>query len=229
MVSKVFTVFVVVAAALGASAVPAPTSPCAQVHIIAARASGEDLGPGIVGSLVTRVRNGSSQTVSTSSVEYPATLDDYANSSAAGTAALKTLLTNQANACPNQKIVLMGYSQGAHIIGDTLAGGGGGLLLGDRTDPVPQAIAQRVTAVVQFGDPRFEAFKSWNEGTSLRSGMFSRPLTQTFPTFIRSRMKSWCDFNDLFCASGTSTIVHLSYMLRYEDDANDFVMGLIGN
>ena len=89
----------------------APTSPCAQVHVIAARASTEAPGPGIIGALVTQVQRQSSQTVSTSSVDYPATLTDYTSSSAQGTAATKTLLTNQVNRCPNHKIVLVGYSQ----------------------------------------------------------------------------------------------------------------------
>ena len=68
-------------------------------------------GPGIIGALVTQVQQQSSQTVSTSSVDYPATLTNYASSSAQGTAATKTLLMNQVSRCPNQKIVLVGYSQ----------------------------------------------------------------------------------------------------------------------
>lgn len=106
---KAFTfVFLLVAVA---KALPAPTSPCAAVHIIAARASTEPPGEGIIGALVTQVQNQSGQTVSTAAVDYPATLTDYADSSAQGTTATKALLTNQANACPNQKIVLVGYSQ----------------------------------------------------------------------------------------------------------------------
>lgn len=111
MFSKAFTAFVLVASALSVGATPAPTSPCAAVHIIAARASTEAPGAGIVGALVQQVQQQSRQTVSTVAVSYPATLTDYANSSAQGTSATKTLLTNQANACPNQKIVLVGYSQ----------------------------------------------------------------------------------------------------------------------
>jgi len=103
--------FLLAATTLGVTAVPAPVSPCAKVHIIAARASTEPQGPGIIGSLVSAVQSASSQTVSTNSVVYPATLTSYPSSSSQGTAALKTLLTNQVNACPGQKIVLVGYSQ----------------------------------------------------------------------------------------------------------------------
>jgi len=111
MLSSLVHLVVLAAAIISVSAVPAPISPCAQVHIIAVRASGEDPGPGIIGSLVTAVQSKSKQTVSTNWVSYPATLDNYASSSSQGTVALKALLTAQVNACPNQKIVLVGYSQ----------------------------------------------------------------------------------------------------------------------
>lgn len=116
MFSTVTTVFIIIVSAVSISAVPAPTSPCAAVHIIAARASTELPGAGIIGALVAQVRTQSRQTVSTVAVDYPATLTNYASSSAEGTAATKTLLNNQAAACPNQKIVLVGYSQVSTMI-----------------------------------------------------------------------------------------------------------------
>jgi len=111
MFSAAFTGFVLIASTISVGAVPAPTSPCAAVHIIAARASTEAPGPGIIGALVTQIQQQSRQTVSTVAVNYPATLTDYANSSAQGTAATMMLLNDQTATCPNQKIVLVGYSQ----------------------------------------------------------------------------------------------------------------------
>lgn len=113
MVSSTFKFIILSALTLSAVAnpVPAPVSPCAAIHIIVARASGEDQGPGIIGALAEQVQRQSRQTVSSSNVVYPATLTDYADSSSAGTAAAKIMLTEQVNRCPNQKIVMMGYSQ----------------------------------------------------------------------------------------------------------------------
>jgi acetylxylan esterase len=160
MVSKLFASLVLIASFAGsASATPALPWPCPPVHIIGCRASGERTGAGIIGDLVDQVQRQSSQRVSSSSVDYPATLTDYADSSSEGTANLKTLLTSQVNRCPNQKIVLVGYSQvcsvlvceveqeliiaqGAHIIGDALAGGGG-TLIGPKTQPISSAISSK--------------------------------------------------------------------------------------
>jgi acetylxylan esterase len=113
MFSKPLAALALAACFISVSAIPtaAPTSPCAAVHIIAARASTEAPGPGIIGALVTQVQNSSKQTVSTVAVDYPATLTNYASSSAEGTSATMTLLNNQVKACPSQKIVLVGYSQ----------------------------------------------------------------------------------------------------------------------
>lgn len=137
------TIFTVLALAAFASASPLldTRAACAPVHIIAARASGESPGAGIIGSLVDAVIDGSSQSITTAVVDYPATLANYASSSAAGTAALKAQLTSQVAACPTQKIVLVGYSQGAHIIGDTLGGGGGDSSLGPKTAAVPASVS----------------------------------------------------------------------------------------
>jgi hypothetical protein len=107
---------------VGAIATPvaAPGSGCAAVHIITARASTELPGEGIIGTVVGNVVSRSKQTVSREAVDYPALLAPYESSEAAGVAAMKTLLARKTAACPDTKIVLMGYSQGAHVSGDVL-------------------------------------------------------------------------------------------------------------
>jgi len=107
---------------------------CADVHVISVRASGEPPGEGIIGLVASAIQASTTKTVSRDSVKYPATLNDYLTSSAAGVVALKKQLEDQVEKCPGQKIVLLGYSQGAQIVGDVLSGGGGGDL-GDETKP----------------------------------------------------------------------------------------------
>ncbi|TFK43393.1 cutinase [Crucibulum laeve] len=230
MLTKTFITFIIAASALLATAAPtaAPVNPCADVHIIAARASTEAPGAGIIGALVAQVQQASRQTVSTAAVDYPATLDNYASSSAQGTAATKTLLTNQANRCPNQKIVLVGYSQGAHVIGDAVAGGGGVLGLGPATPPVASAIANRVNAIVQMGDPRHVPNQSFDRGTSVRPGLFPRTADQQYSSTLQPRIISFCDANDPFCDSGNNVEVHLTYLDRDQNTAASFILSQIG-
>ena len=68
--------------------------------------------------------------------------------------------------CPNAGIVLLGYSQGAHVIGDTIVNGRLGAVLG-----------AHIKAVVMFGDPKFNSQLSIDRGTySGNNGMLkARP------------------------------------------------------
>ena len=211
-----------------AHAVPS-SGGCAQVSIITARASTENAGEGITGALVTQVVNASTQTVSRAAVSYPATLNNYNNSSLQGINALKTQLTNLVNSCPNTKVVLMGYSQGAHVVGDVLGGGQGGSL-GTATPAIAANISSHVVAVATFGDPRHVASgPNFNAGTATRNGRFPRSAAQVSALNAFSpRIRSWCDTNDTFCAGGNSVNVHLTYLNRYQNAAASFVLNLIG-
>ena len=205
-----------------------PATNCAAVHIITARASTEAPGEGITGALVDQIINTSNQTITRAAVSYPATLNNYNSSSLQGINALKTQLTNEVTNCPNEKIVLAGYSQGAHVVLDVIGGGQGGSL-GTATPPIASSISSHVTAVVTFGDPRHVTNQSFDLGTATRNGRFPRSAAQlqTLSGFA-SRINAWCDANDTFCASGFSTQVHLTYLNRYQNAAASFVLGKIG-
>ncbi|SFW86399.1 cutinase family protein [Amycolatopsis australiensis] len=207
-----------------AAAVPAPTSPCAAVHVLAARGSTEAPGPGAIGALVAQIQSAVSSTVSTSSVSYPALLTPYDYSSTAGDTAVKQQLTAQVQACPDQKIVMVGYSQGAQIIGDALGGGGGVLGLGPASSPVPSSVAGHVAAVVQYGDPRHMPNLSFDRGTAVgATGLFPRLPSQSLVPFANI-IRSFCDLGDPFCAGGTNIGAHLDYTLLYDQTATAFVV-----
>jgi acetylxylan esterase len=201
---------------------------CAAVHIITARASGESAGEGITSALVDQIISSSKQTITRASVTYPATLNNYASSSAQGVSALKTQLTAQVQSCPNQKIVLAGYSQGAHVILDVVGGGGGGSL-GAATAPIAANIASHVVAFASFGDPRHVTNQAFDLGSSRRNGLFPRTAAQLqVLSGFASKIQAYCDSNDEFCDSGFSLNVHLTYLNRDQNAATSFVLGKIG-
>jgi acetylxylan esterase len=216
-------------AVAGPASAVASNGGCAQVSIITARASTEAAGEGITGALVTQVVNASAQTVSRASVDYPATLNNYNSSSLQGINALKSQLTTLVQSCPSTKVVLMGYSQGAHVVLDVLGGGQGGSL-GTATAPIDPSIGSHVAAVATFGDPRHVPNQPFNLGTSTRNGRFPRSATQlnVLNSTYSGKIAAWCDANDTFCDGGFSLNVHLTYLNRYQNAAANFVLGKVG-
>jgi Cutinase len=166
-----------------------------------------------------------SATVSTAAVDYPATLTNYASSTTQGDAAIKRDLTDEVARCPSQRIVLVGYSQGAQLVGDVLGGGGGAVGLGPATAPVSAAIGAHVVAVIQMGDPRHMPNKPFNRGTAIgTTGLFPRGPNQSLDPYA-AIIRSYCDLGDPFCAGGANLAAHLNYTNRYNDAALSFVVG----
>ncbi|KAJ7901444.1 cutinase [Mycena leptocephala] len=200
--------FFLLALSLSAVAAPpsilvaGPSSGCSAIHIITARASTEAPGEGIIGSVVSAVVQGSSQKLSLVN-----------RSESRGVTDMRNKLAAQARSCPNTKIVLMGYSQGAQVAGDTMVADGAGV--------------SQVAAVILIGDPAHVAGESFQKGTANnRNGIFPRSnhgLEQ-----FSAKIASFCDTGDEFCASGLSLPVHLGYVQEYGSQATAFVLGRIG-
>lgn len=140
---------------------PTPTPPsCPAVKFIGVRGSLELAGlGGPVGALAQSLQDKKVlDKVATAAITYPAaifpevTIDGwqlkvgdlrtYYESVSAGTEALDSVLAN--DPCrPRTRYVLAGYSQGAHVIGNVLSSG------------LSRNTRQRISAVVLFGDPKF--------------------------------------------------------------------------
>ncbi|SUA72830.1 Cutinase [Nocardia otitidiscaviarum] len=224
------------AAALVAGAAPATAAPldagdrCSSVYLIVARGSNEDPGPGAMARLVTRIKEATDRPIEDIAVDYPATAEsipDYADSAAQGTAEVRRLLTDTVAKCPDREIVMLGYSQGAHVTGDAIAGGGGGGRLGPETPPVSAEVSDNVRAVIHMGDPRFVAGEPFDVGTARRNGRFPRGEDQRLTPF-GAKIRSYCDAGDVFCDSGKIWPVHYSYLPKYSDEATRFVVDAIG-
>lgn len=214
-----FLVALFVASAAGA-ATSAPK--CGKgVHIIVARESEAAPGPGLIGTVAERVIKlipGSDM----ESVDYPALLDPYIISETAGIANMTKLITAFANKCPKTKMVLMGYSQGAHVTSDILCGASEKGF--PETKPLSRNFAKNIAAVVLMGDPSFTANQTFNVGTSHGSGIFPR-LNPGGCDCFASKIMSICDAGDMFCEAGSTSLeVHLSYVAVWGKEAAEFVV-----
>jgi cutinase len=161
--STIFAALAVAAILVGSLAAAAPWSAqanasddsCASVEVVFARGTFEAPGVGATGqafvdALNTRLPG---KTVDVYAVNYPASLDF--GQAADGIVDASNKIEAIAASCPNTKIVLGGYSQGAAVAGytttDTVPAGFA--LPAGITGAMPPAIAPHVAAVVLFGTP----------------------------------------------------------------------------
>lgn len=86
--------------------------------------------------------------------------------------------------------------------------------------------------VAVFGDPTFTAGQSFDAGTATTSGIFARSeggdslaLLNTYASVL----KSYCDDEDIFCASGDSATVHQNEVPNHAQEAADFIISVTGN
>ncbi|KAF3912759.1 Cutinase [Dactylellina cionopaga] len=187
---------------------PPPIDPCkpycADVYIISCRATLEVVGEGQIGKVAEYVQDASMQTVERVALEYPAVLEGYARSAAIGAQALKDLVSKQASQCPQQKIVLLGYSQGAQVVGDAIGGGGFGQMGAECTPGMDEALVDRITAIVLMGDPRHMAAEEYQHGSAgleAGNGVFPRSSEQiaTLKKY-KDKISSYCNVKDALCA-----------------------------
>jgi cutinase len=156
--SPLIRVLCAAAVTAGASMVaPVPfaaAEPCPDVEVVFARGTFEPPGLGGIGqSFVNAVRShATGKSVSVYAVNYPASTD-FPTAVQGIRDAANHIEATAAN-CPNTKIVLGGFSQGAAVAGfvtsDAVPSGG----FADKVpDPMPPGIADHVAAVALFGKP----------------------------------------------------------------------------
>lgn len=180
------------AAVAGLAAAPAADAAvCNDVEVVFARGTLEDPGIGRVGqAFVNELRNRIGyRTMGVYAVNYPASYDFLAAADGANDAS--AYIQNIVNNCPNTKLVLGGYSQGAAVI-DIITSVPFPAI--GFTNPMPPAVADRVAALAVFGNP------------SAKIGM---PLTAS--PLYGTKAIDLCNAGDPVCSSGNSVGAHRSY------------------
>jgi cutinase len=177
---------------------------CADFDIVAARGTFE---PGtlgtIVGDPVASAIKGKLlfRSVSTYAVNYPASLD--LTSATTGNIDLVNHVQSQAVSCPNEKFILVGYSQGANVVSNSLGISSDGAVVGAPiAATLPGNVEPKIAAVVVFGPP---------------IGKLGKHITGTY----QSRTKEFCAAGDVICDPvGLDVLAHLSYGGSADDAAN---------
>ena len=188
-----------VAFAAAAAAVAGPlTAPdahaldCNDIEVVFARGTNEDPGIGRVGDAFVNDLRGlvGGRSLGVYAVNYPASYDFLAVADGANDASGHIQWV--ANNCPNTKIVLGGYSQGAAVVDVVTSIPVPGIGF---TNPLPPFAADHIAAVAVFGNP---------------SAKIGLPLTSS-PVF-GARAIDICSAGDPICASGGDSVVaHRNY------------------
>ena len=205
----------VAAAALAGAAIIGPVAPptatadgCNDIAVVFARGTGEPPGLGRVGqafvdSLRGRVGN---RSVGTYGVNYPATYDFLAAADGANDAS--AYIQNVVNNCPDTKLVLGGYSQGAAII-DVITSVPFPAV--GFTNPLPANVPDHIAALAVFGNP------------TAKVGL---PLTSS--PLYGARAIDLCNTGDPVCSDGDSVPAHRDYgPSGLTNQAAAFVAGLL--
>ncbi|KAG6117193.1 hypothetical protein E4U13_001264 [Claviceps humidiphila] len=194
------------------------------LYIISVRGTDEDRGIGVAGTTIgTQVQHLINGTKIVA-LDYPATLSNpsYVDSVVNGTKSLSQLISEHVKSCPNDKMAIMGYSQGAQVTLDTLCGSDEPLF--DNTVGIASdEIKKHVVAVAIFGDPTYVPNVTYNKGNSTMEGVFARKNSDSCLKYA-DIISSWCDIGDVYCAGGNSVDVHSQYFDKYGTDIVKFIV-----
>ena len=178
--------------AAAALALPVPTvaaAPCPDVVIVFARGTTEPPGAGGIGqAFVDSVRAQlGDRSVGVYAVDYPASRD-FDTSTPAGARDASAHIEAMAAGCPNTRLVLGGYSQGAGVIDLS-------------TTAMPPQIADHVAAAALFGAPRSAFADTLSPG----------PLPAIGPRYAEKTI-DLCVANDPICSDGWDWGAHSAYI-----------------
>ncbi|RPA79899.1 alpha/beta-hydrolase [Ascobolus immersus RN42] len=222
---------------------PTPQA-CHDIHHFLARGTDESY-PSFLGYLVdgvcspilnAEVPDGTS--CGYQDIIYPATFHEYCDSVLQGSTYAKAALKEYADRCPGSKTVLVGWSQGAQVLGDALAGGGGHMPIVEcemaKSLPISSEspAAKQIKAIVFFGDTRHVKGEPYNAGSGASFNGVAPRTSEMLANLKKYSdvMQSYCNFGDPYCATlsqpdANNTAQHEpdAYKEKHMEDAIGFV------
>ncbi|POS79058.1 hypothetical protein DHEL01_v202544 [Diaporthe helianthi] len=226
-----------------------PSTDCHDVHVFLARGNNELPGAATrQTSLVTAICDGR-KSCGWEDIDYVNPTDNkYAEACYEGAINGLKQIRSYGDDCPDSKLVLTGYSQGAHVIGDILGGGGGtfetmggGEHMGQESNEdfvegldKDSSPGNQIVAAFLWGDTRHVAGQAYE---ALDGGDFEGwyPRNETEIKSLNKWsdiLRTWCDARDGVCAFDTTAEVnytyHWNYLELYSQDAADWLSIKLG-
>lgn len=201
-------VLVAMASLVSPATLPTAAADCNDVQVVFARGTDEAPGIGRVGqafvnALRPKIGN---RSMGVYAVNYPASYDFLAAANGANDAS--AFIQGVVNDCPNTRLVLGGYSQGAAVIDVITAVPFPAIGF---NNPLPPNVPDHVAAIAAFGNP------------TAKVGL---PLT-TSPVY-GGRSIDLCNAGDPICTSGDDVAAHRAYGSDGSgNQAASFVAGLL--
>ena len=182
---------------------PTASAACSDIEVVFARGTNDSPGAGSVGNaFISALRSQvGGRSVGVYGVNYPASYDFRAAADGANDASAHVQGT--VNNCPDTRIVLGGYSQGAAVIDVIAASPVPGLGF---SAPLPPGTDGHVAAIAVFGNP---------------SAKLGQPLTNS-PVY-GNRTIDLCANGDPVCSAGDDFDAHTGYVPGLTNQAAAFV------
>jgi cutinase len=201
----------------GALTASAAAAPCPDTEVVFARGTGEAPGPGPTGDAFINALHARVGPFAVYPVNYPAS--DQWSTGVEGIRDAATHVVSMANDCPQTKMVLGGYSQGAAVMGFVTSPA-----VPDGVDPatVPKPlspdVAKHVAAVVLFGTPNVRAMN-----------FLGQPPVTIGPVYQAKTIKV-CVPEDPVCSDGMNFAAHDTYAsdATFIDTGADFAASRLG-
>jgi cutinase len=214
--AAVITAWGLSASVLPAAAIPSASGqPCPDTEVVFARGTGEDPGVGPTGQAFVDALRGrlGGKSLGVYAVNYPAS--DQWSTGLDGIRDAESHVVNEAGACPNTKMVLGGYSQGAAVAGFVTSSAVPDSVPQDvdpATIPKPldSSLASHVAAVVLFGSPNTRAME-----------LLGQPKLAIGPLY-QSKTIQVCAVEDPVCSDGMNFAAHNTYA----DDGSVIAQGV---
>lgn len=199
---------------------------CTPYLVVTVRGTGEPTKGQLLSPVAREIKKARPDEVTQIDLDYPADTDVREGGSQGVRVLLDTLRVQHEACGDEQSFVLLGYSQGALVIGDALSAAEDRMVGVTAGDLAPEIQAQ-VRSVVLYGNPRFLAVEDYSQGSFKmnRDGVF--PRREGALAAYEDRIRDFCVDKDLVCQSALDATeeAHVEYFDNgMQQDGTAFVV-----